>query len=197
MKFLKIVWVNKAKFTYVKNLRKIQIMKEKKYSYVGPEELLSLVKTVPKGFEVISAKQIFQWLNNDNQELDGNLQVIATYVIDQNKHLHLADRRSEHVACAGGEPVLCAGEITFFVDKNDIEVVEITNLSTGYCPEPDAWCMVSEVLTALDIKHPEDFTTSFIFRRCVQCGTTNVVKECWYYCAICDAELDKSWNLIK
>lgn len=36
-----------------------------------------------------------------------------TFVIDSSGILRLAPRRSEHVACAGGGPVLSAGEVTF------------------------------------------------------------------------------------
>jgi hypothetical protein len=89
------------------------------YHYVGPREILSRAGR--------SGKRIHS----------GDLQNPAwfTFVVDEHGSLLIADRRSEHVACACGRPVLSAGEM--FVRGG--EVVEVSNQSTGYCPEPESW----------------------------------------------------------
>lgn len=56
-------------------------------------------------------------------------QETVTFVIDLDGKLRLADRNSEHVACAGGGPVLAAGEMTFLADGPDLEVVDVNNNS--------------------------------------------------------------------
>ena len=57
-----------------------------------------------------------------------------TFVVDLEGVLRLAPRRSEHVACAGGRPVLSAGEVSFERGPDGWEVTSATNQSTGYCP---------------------------------------------------------------
>ena len=73
-------------------------------------------------------------------------------------------------------------------------VTEITNQSTGFCPEPESWAAVSAALDNAGIEHPDGFTTGVIFRRCTRCGERNIVKDSWYYCGICDAKLADDWN---
>ena len=38
------------------------------------------------------------------------------------------------------------------------------------------------------------FSAEMIFRRCPKCGATNVVKDGWFECAVCRAELPSEWN---
>ena len=59
----------------------------------------------------------------------------VNFVIDLTGTLRLAPRRSEHVACAGGGPVLSAGEIVFRRERGGWTVGEVSNQSTGYCPD--------------------------------------------------------------
>jgi hypothetical protein len=92
--------------------------------------------------------------------------VAATFVIDAVGDLLLADRRSEHVACAGGGPVLSAGEMLFQVSDGGIELVEASNQSTGFCPEPGSWPAVATALDRIGVPHPGRFTTEVVFRRC-------------------------------
>jgi len=115
--------------------------------------------------------------------------VVATYTIGTDGELRIADRHSEHVACAGGEQVLAAGEITFDGRGPELKVSEVTNQSTGYCPGPECWPAVEQSLKAIGIPHPAGFTTQFIFRRCRGCGSINIVKEEWYVCAVCESDL--------
>jgi DNA-directed RNA polymerase subunit RPC12/RpoP len=115
----------------------------------------------------------------------------ATYVVDLAGRLLVAPRRTEHVACASGEPVLAAGEIRFAADG---EVVEVSNNSTGYCPAEDCWASVRAALENAEIRHPAEFTFAARFRRCPRCGERNLVKDDWYSCALCEAELPSVWN---
>ncbi|MFI7577988.1 hypothetical protein [Micromonospora sp. NPDC049497] len=112
-----------------------------------------------------------------------------TYVIDTGGTLRLAQRRSEHVACAGGGEVLGAGEIAFAGDRDGWVVTEVTNQSTGYCPDPRSWVAVAGALDRAGIDRPEGFTVLVIFRRCLDCGERNVVRDDDYICALCGAEL--------
>jgi hypothetical protein len=114
--------------------------------------------------------------------------VVVTFIIDPSGQLWINDRRSEHVLCAGGGDVLSAGEMTFSL-RPKLEVVEVSNQSTGYCPEPDSWPAVENVLTRLGIPHPKDFTLICIFRRCEACHTLNLVKDDWFECAVCQSPL--------
>jgi hypothetical protein len=118
----------------------------------------------------------------------------ATFVIDCQGDLLLPDRRSEHVACAGGGPVLSAGEMFLLVRGDGVEVVEISNQSTGYCPEPESWPAVVSALDRIGVAHPGRFTAEIVFRRCEACGERNVVRDGWFVCGVCGAELPAEWN---
>jgi hypothetical protein len=106
-----------------------------------------------------------------------------------------ASRRSEHVACAGGAPVLSAGEITFLYDQGRWMVSKVSNQSTGYCPDPASWPAVSDALDRAGLQHPGHFTDPIVFRRCPRCQERNLVKDDYFVCAICGAELPPTWNL--
>jgi hypothetical protein len=168
-------------------------MSGKLYQYVGPKEIRSRSATGPDGRVIESPEDLRMWLNGHRASGAGGL-VAATFVIDPDGRLRLADRRSEHVACAEGGPVLSAGEM-FFSDQGDAAVVEeVTNLSTGFCPEPGTWPVVGDALDRLGIVHPGRFTTEVIFRLCLGCGQRNVVKDGWFACQVCGSQLPRVWN---
>ena len=74
--------------------------------------------------------------------------MILGAVRDAFEHIaRLADRHSEHVACAGGGPVLSAGEMFFLLEDSRAAVVEVSNQSTGYWPETSS-------LTAVAVPSP-------------------------------------------
>ena len=161
------------------------------YRYVGPHEVLERVRGSAARHAVIrNQRELLNWL----VQAGGREQhrVIATYVIDGEGYLRLADRRSEHVACAEGMPVQAAGEMTFHTRTGD--VLEISNQSTGYCPEAASWSAVEAALDAFEIAHPREFTLAIEFRRCPSCEERNVVKDGWYFCDLCGAELPQDWN---
>jgi hypothetical protein len=146
------------------------------YSYIGPENHLLLSKTASGGKIIRQSNDVANWSHATHQVPNRVGLIPATFVIDLDKNLRLADRRSEHVACAQGKEVLSAGEIFFAIDGEDIEVIEISNQSTGYCPDPDSWLIVEEVLNQIGIRHPGRFTLEITFAVCQKCGQKNIVK---------------------
>ena len=118
-----------------------------------------------------------------------------TFVVDAAGVLRLAPRRSEHVACAGGEAVLSAGEISFCEDSGRWAVDEISNQSTGYCPDVSSWPAVAQALDLAGIVRPSGFTHEVVFRRCHSCRQLNIVREEDFVCVLCDEPLPREWNL--
>ena len=118
----------------------------------------------------------------------------VTFVIGLDGTLRIADRRSEHVMCAEGQPVLSAGEMTFMCGNDRIFAENVTNQSTGYCPEPESWPAVALALDRIAIAHPESFDPAFVFRKCPTCSQINVIKDGWYVCDVCQSPLPQHWN---
>lgn len=164
------------------------------YSYVGPGEIKARVAGRPAGTRIATAADIVAWVCGTGRDAGPDGLVAATFVIDAGGGLLLADRRSEHVACAGGGPVRSAGEMFFGVSEDGVEVVEVSNQSTGFCPEPESWPAVAAALDRIGVWHPGRFTTEVVFRRCEGCGERNVVKDGWFVCGVCGAELPQEWN---
>ena len=166
-------------------------MANREYQYVGPNEILEVARTQPPGIPVHTCNDISAWLETVSTERLADGTWIATFTIGTDQVLNLAPRRSEHVACAVGGPVLSAGEITIDAECN---VTEISNQSTGFCPEPDSWKSVEPVLERIGLNHPGEFTTAVIFRLCPKCNERNIVKDSWFHCQLCDAKLTAAWN---
>lgn len=87
-----------------------------------------------------------------------------------------------------------SGEMFFAVTADSVGLVEVTNQSTGYCPEPDSWLAVAEALDGIGFCQPGRFTQELVFRRCEACGERNVVKDGWFVCACWGADLPTEWN---
>jgi hypothetical protein len=164
------------------------------YFYVGPAEIKLRLPGALAGTRVSSMADLLAWVHDTGQRpgLDGL--IAATFVIDEEGDLLVGDRGSEHVACASGRPVLSAGEMFFRVTGDNVLVPEASNQSTGFCPEPDSWPAVATALDRAGIAHPGRFTTEVMFRRCEACGERNVVKDGWFVCGVCGAELPERWN---
>jgi hypothetical protein len=165
-------------------------MSGKLYDYVGPEDIRSRSADQPCGSIIGSPDDLRVWLAGHRPPSGP---IAATFVIVPEGRLRLADRRSEHIACAAGGLVLSAGEMFFSTDGNAI-VEEVTNQSTGYCPEPESWPVVGGALDRLGVVHPGRFTTEVVFRRGPECGERNVVKDGWFECQVCGGQLPKAWN---
>lgn len=160
-------------------------MTNRLYLYVGPKSILQS-KTSCERIQVTKHRDIVAW----SQEYSHSR--ITTFIIDEHKNLWIADRHCEHVACARGKAVFAAGEMTFSLDA--AQVLFVTNQSTGYCPQPESWQVLSEVLAKTDMHYPEYFNKAFHFRRCTKCKQINIIKDNIYECAICQAQLDTKWN---
>jgi hypothetical protein len=177
--------------------------KPKFYKYVGSEEIRLSVLNCVGGTVIKSIEDLKNWIKSTNNFQRGMIHqhkttnanpVVATFVIDLNGQLLLADRHSEHVACAGGLPVLSAGEIFISWDEEYFQVSDVTNQSTGYCPEIESWKHVEAVLNKIQINHPPHFTVEFTFRRCYSCSQISIVKDNLFICLVCNSILPDQWN---
>jgi hypothetical protein len=166
------------------------------YRYVGPKKIAERAPSVPAGVRVQSPEDVRRWIRQTVQELNPLGSVTATFVIDESGWLLIADRRSEHVACAGGKPVQSAGEMSFTVRRLEVAVTWVTNQSTGYCPEPDSWPAVEAALARGGIVPPEGFSREIEFRRCPRCGSINIIKDGVFECGVCAAPLPEEWNVV-
>jgi hypothetical protein len=165
------------------------------YAYVGPKAIADRLSNAAAGTPIESVDDLLRWTRQARLASIGSYTITATFVIDESGILRVADRRSEHYACAGGKPVQSAGEMTFCISKGSAEVTCVTNQSTGYCPEPESWPSVREALERAKIAAPFDFLQKMIFRRCDCCGSINIVKDSTYICDVCSASLPRDWNL--
>jgi hypothetical protein len=169
----------------------------RRYTYVGPKDLLRLLEHPPERACIRSRDNVLAWVESTQQDLCADGTLTATFVVDTDGQLWIADRHSEHVACAAGQDVFSAGEITFAIHGKNVEVTEVTNPCMGYCPEPESWWAADQALCRIGIPYPGEFTAAFLFRLCTACGSKNIVKDGCFECGVCGAELSREWNLRK
>jgi hypothetical protein len=162
------------------------------YPYVGPADIKAMVAESPAGTALTGLETLAGWLAA--QPPDERAEPF-TYVVTPDGVLRVAPRRSEHVACAGGSPVLAAGEIAFDHAAGLWSVVSVSNQSTGYCPDVACWPSVAAALDRLGAARPAGFTAEILFRRCAGCGEINVVRDGDLVCVFCDGELPAAWNI--
>jgi hypothetical protein len=165
------------------------------YRYVGPEHVRAAAADSAPAAAIDALADLASWLREHRDAREGDA-VPATFVITPDERLRIAPRRSEHVACAGGQAVLSAGEIFFALATAGApaRAIAVSNLSTGYCPEPASWPAVAAAFDRAGVAHPGRFTSAFVFRRCPACGERNLVKDDFFACAICGADLPAAWN---
>ena len=166
----------------------------KLYPYVGPAHLAKHAEWDTPRLHVRDAAGVVGWAAEQPAAVPDRRLTVTFVVLPDG--IWVADRHSEHVACARGTAVHSAGEMTFALDarSQSAEVVDITNQSTGYCPEPESWPAVASALDAAGIRHPGGFSRAMTFRRCTARGSTNIVKDGWFECAVCGGELPREWN---
>jgi hypothetical protein len=120
----------------------------KVYRYVGPQQIKDRAAGQPTGTEITQPTDVAAFAMRSGESVACGGTLAATFVINCAERLLLADRRSEHVACAGGSEVLAAGEIFFRFHRDGVRVDEISNQSTGFCHEPESWEVVERSLVA-------------------------------------------------
>lgn len=76
-----------------------------------------------------------------------------------------------------------------------LTLIEASNQSTGFCPDVDCWADLAAALSFDAITLPPRLTRPIHFRRCPKCGEVNLVKEAWFVCVFCDADLPANWNV--
>lgn len=78
-----------------------------RYDYVRPADIRDDVRLGAEGWQIRSSDDLTEWMATvPGSDLGEPL----TFVVDIDGVLRVAPRRSEYVACAGGRPVLSAGE---------------------------------------------------------------------------------------
>ena len=154
------------------------------YPYIGPDHILERVYENFQGFRIGIPMDFLIWIHQTKQKLQNGI-LTVTYVINEEKQLLIADRHSEHVQCAFGQPVLAAGELTIEVDKQHVEIFEISNQSTGYCPHVNSWSVVEEVLSKMGMVYPDYFTSAFTFGYCDTCQKPSILKGFDDNCSRC------------
>jgi hypothetical protein len=162
------------------------------YRYVGPAELRG-AQAGAAAVVITAPDLLVDWLGRRNPDERAEP---FTFVVTLDGSLRLAPRRSEHVALAGGDVVLGAGEMTFVRAGADWRVAEVTNQSTGFCPDPDSWPVVAAALDSLGVSHPGDFTNKVTFRLCPNCAERNIVRDDDFTCVLCDSTLPAHWNFV-
>ncbi|MFJ5608273.1 hypothetical protein ACIQCJ_02610 [Streptomyces sp. NPDC093221] len=162
------------------------------YEYVGPPELKARVVSGDEGQRIRTSEDLSRWLSTQGLEESAEP---FTFVVGVDGLLRLAPRRSEHVSCSGAQPVLSAGEMTFAQTLGEWVVTEISNQSTGYCPDLASWRAVTAALIRIGVAHPDGFTHGVVFRRCPGCGQVNIVREEDFVCVFCESILPQHWNV--
>jgi hypothetical protein len=117
----------------------------KLYRYVGAEDTRRRAAHSPPGVKVGSVHDLANWIEQTNQQ---GL-IVVTFIVNEQGSLHVGDRGSEHISCSEGHPVLAAGEMFFRVSDLGLEVVEVSNQSTGFCPESESWPAVASGVARL------------------------------------------------
>ncbi|MGW4508778.1 hypothetical protein ACWENO_29465 [Streptomyces sp. NPDC004436] len=162
------------------------------YRYVGPAALRAAVRAGDGGRRIGSAADLGDWIA---EQPAAERAEPFTFVVDPEGALRLAPRRSEHVACAGGGTVLGAGEIGFTREADRWAVDEVSNQSTGYCPDLGSWDALARALDAAGIGRPSGFTHEVVFRRCPACQEYGIVREDDFVCVFCGGNLPAVWNV--
>ena len=160
------------------------------YPYVGRDDL-DEAKRQPGGARLSTPALFREWLRGNPDSLaDG-----STYVVDLRGVLRLAPRRSEHVHCASGDDVLGAGEIRFGRTGSTLRVAYLSNQSAGYCPDVTSLEMVVAAIRRTGVNPPARWSAAMEFRRCPKCREIAIVKDAWFVCVFCEADLPKAWNV--
>ncbi|SHI77336.1 hypothetical protein SAMN02745181_0848 [Rubritalea squalenifaciens DSM 18772] len=166
----------------------------REYEYVGSPDFIPKGDFPPR-LKVEEAEALLLWMQDHRSDMDIEECIPATYVVDVDGQFWIADRGSEHVACARVGRVLAAGEAFLSGMDETPYIHRITNQSTGYCPEPESWQAVERALAGTGLEFPSGFDPAFEFRICPSCQTLAIVKDGYYTCLMCGADLPLEWNI--
>ena len=131
-------------------------MAPRRYIYVGPADVREAASASPPGVVIENPASLTAWFERHVEDMTTEGTITATFVVDADGLLRLARAPLGTRGLSSGGPVLSAGEITF---SKGGDVTEITNQSTGFCPEPESWPSVAAVLYRIPLSHPGRFTT--------------------------------------
>ncbi len=95
--------------------------------FIGRESFIPKADEMPDRFELTSSDDVRDWIDKTRLEPEWDDTLPATFIVDLAGALWIADRRSEHVACARMTPVLAAGVIFFEQRKGKVHVARVTN----------------------------------------------------------------------
>jgi hypothetical protein len=165
------------------------------YRYVGSRGIAERAGFTVRGVPITSPEDVIRWIAANADESRASNKVTVTFVVDEEGRLLVADRHSEHVACAGGRPVRASGEMCFALECGRVTAARVSNQSTGYCSEPESWSAVISALAGAGLEPPDGFDPRCEFRRCVKCGSLNLVKCGAFECGVCEAELPHEYNV--
>jgi len=124
---------------------------------VGPMDPAALARPDGAGAVVASPSRLPSWAARRSAE---DMAEPFTCAVDPEGRLGLAPRRSERV--------VCAGEVAFGRESGRWTVVEVTDLSTGYCPDVASWPAVAHALDRAGLGRPGGFTRVVVLRRCFE-----------------------------
>ncbi|MFI9584543.1 hypothetical protein ACIHCQ_22510 [Streptomyces sp. NPDC052236] len=159
---------------------------------MGPAEIRAAVRPGSEGRLIRTLRDFEEWVSE--QALD-ELAEPFTYVIDTSEDLWL-DRGAVSTSRAlGAGGCLVRERSPSAVAATAGAVSEVSNQSTGYCPDLGSWPAVADALDRVGLGRPDGFTYEVVFRRCVGCGEINVVREDDFVCVFCGGGLPASWNV--
>src|SRR5688500_19009932 len=97
------------------------------YHYVGSRAMADRVRSAPRGPTISSPADLARWAFSNGAR--GASEITVTFIISEAGELLVADRHSEHVACAGGRLVRAAGELCFVLNGDRVTVTRVSNQS--------------------------------------------------------------------
>jgi hypothetical protein len=87
-----------------------------------------------------------------------------------------------------------AGEISFVREAARWTGSEVSNQSTGYCPDVSSWSDAARAWDDVGLGRPSGFTHEVVFRLCLGCQERNIVREDFFVRVFCGHDLPKTWN---
>lgn len=164
------------------------------FRYVGPKAIHESLAHSPTACRIRCSEDIEAWMRRHPDEREPSGLVTVTFVVTRLGHLRIANRRSEHVACAQASSVLAAGELVLERVEGRCLVLEASNQSTGFCPDLGSFSALKRALDEAGLDAPEAWTRAVVFRLCEACGQRSIVKDGDFECADCQGALPRHYN---